>query len=124
MHFKNKLNQIFDKLFAISPDIRYAAIYRANELEIMQRPELQNTSSSESDKYEELIVNPTLLTLVKQRGQIDCGGMEYVLIRYGNFFQLVHPIAGGHLSVAIEPWAQPLDMLDKIKQVLVENDAS
>jgi hypothetical protein len=118
---KNELTQIFDQLFAISPDIRYAAIYRANQLDLMQRPELQNASSSESDKYEELIVNPTLLTLVKQRGQIDCGGMEYVLIRYGNFFQLVHPIAGGHLSVAIEPRAQPLDLLDRIRQALVEN---
>jgi hypothetical protein len=117
----HNLNQFFDKLFTISPDIRYAAIYQANQLEMVQRPELQNTSSSESDKYEELIVNPALLTLVKQRGQIDCGGVEYVLIRYGNFFQIVHPIPGGHLSVAIEPRAQPLDLLDKIRQVLVEN---
>jgi hypothetical protein len=69
----------------------------------------------------ELIVNPTLLTLVNQRGQIDCGGMEYVLIRYGNFFQLVYPIVGGHLSVAIQPRAQPLDLLDKIRQLLVGN---
>jgi hypothetical protein len=118
---KNELTQIFDQLFTISPDIRYAAIYRANQLELVQRPELQNASSSESDKYEELIVNPTLLTLVNQRGQIDCGGMEYVLIRYGHFFQLVHPIAGGHLSVAIEPRARPLDLLDKIRQALAEN---
>lgn len=117
----HNLKQLFDKLFAISPDIRYAAIYRVNQLEIVQRPELRNTSSSESDKYEELIVNPTLLMLVNQRGQIDCGGMEYVLIRYGHFFQLVHPIAGGHLSVAIEPRAHPLDLLDKIRQVLAEN---
>lgn len=36
-------------------------------------------------------------------------------IRYGHFFQLVHPVAGGHLSVAIEPRAQPLDLLDKIR---------
>ena len=118
---RHTLKQFIDKLFAISPGIRYAAIYRANELEIMQRPDLQNASSLESDKYEELIVNPTLLTLLKQRGQIDCGGMEYVLVRYGHFFQLVHPIAGGHLSVAIAPGTQPLDLLDKIRQVFLEN---
>lgn len=118
---KNEFTPIFDQLFAISPDIRYAAIYRANQLEFSQRPELQNASSSESDKYEELIVNPTLLTLIKQRGQIDCGGMEYVFIRYGNFFQFVHPIAGGHLSVAIEPRAQPFDLLEKIRRVITEN---
>lgn len=117
----NEFTQIFNQLYAISPDIRYAAIYRNNLLEIVQQPELQNASSSESDKYEELLVNPTLLTLVKQRGQIDCGGMEYVLIRYGHFFQLVHPIAGGHLSTAIEPTAHPLELVEMIRRVIGEN---
>ena len=42
-------------------------------------------------RYEELLVNPTLLELTRQRGNIDCGGLEYLVIRYGNFFQLVLP---------------------------------
>jgi hypothetical protein len=33
-----------------------------------------------------------------------------VLIRYGNFFQLLIPTATGHLSVAIEPGADPLEL--------------
>jgi hypothetical protein len=43
----------------------------------------------ESGKYEELIVNPTVLTLVRQRGNIDGGGVEFLLIRYGSFWQTV-----------------------------------
>ncbi|HEX6048536.1 MAG TPA: hypothetical protein VFZ21_04685 [Gemmatimonadaceae bacterium] len=34
-----------------------------------------------ADRYEELIVNPTLITLTKQRGDIDCGGLEFLVIR-------------------------------------------
>jgi hypothetical protein len=71
-----------EKIFAISKSIRYVAIYSNNKLISSQRPELENASSSESDKYEELIVNPTLLKLITQRGNIDCGGMNYVIIRY------------------------------------------
>lgn len=118
---RNEFTQVFDQLLAISPDIRYLAIYRNGRLETAQRTGLQNASSPESDKYDELIVNPTLLTLINQRGQIDCGGMEYVLIRYGHFFQLVHPIAGGHLSTAAEPTAHPLELLDSIRRVIREN---
>jgi hypothetical protein len=36
---------------------------RDGQLSLRERAGLHNTSSSESDKYEELIVNPTLLTL-------------------------------------------------------------
>jgi hypothetical protein len=48
-----------------------------------------NASSRESDKYEELLVNPAVIKLVQARGDIDCGGARFVVIRYGNFFQLV-----------------------------------
>jgi flavin-dependent dehydrogenase len=47
-------------------------------------------------------VNPTLLKLVQQRGDIDCGGMQYVIIRYGNFYQWVTPIKDGHVSIGLE----------------------
>ena len=40
--------------------------------------------------------------------RIDCGGAHFVVIRYGNFYEFVKPISGGHLSVGMEltriPW--------------------
>ncbi|HEY0776682.1 MAG TPA: hypothetical protein VGD56_01830 [Gemmatirosa sp.] len=60
-------------------------------------------------------MNPTLLTLVGQRGRIDCGGLEYVVVRYGYFFQIVVPVRGGHVSVAVEPSGAPLDLVDGIR---------
>ena len=90
------------EIFNISNKVRYVAIYHEGRLVSSERPGIKGASSSESDKYEELIVNPTLLKLVIQRGNIDCGGAEYVIIRYGLFFELVIPAANGHVSVGIE----------------------
>jgi hypothetical protein len=71
----------------------------------------------ESDKYEELIVNPVLLTLVKQRGNVDCGGARFLVVRYGNFYQLVIDIPGGHVSVCFELTANPLKYADEIAKI-------
>lgn len=96
------MNPTRTAIFDISPDIRYVATYLGGELEYSQRPNLAGASSPESDKYEELIVNPTLLKLVTQRGNIDCGGARFVIIRYGNFWEIVVPVANGHVSVGVE----------------------
>ena len=102
------MEHLIDALFDLSPQVRYVAIYRHGELSLRQRPDLSLASAPESDRYEELLVNPTVLTLTRQRGEIDCGGLDYVVVRYGNFFQFVVPIAGGHASVAFESNADPI----------------
>ena len=103
------MDRLMAALFDLTPDVRYVAVYRRGELSSRQRPDLTLASAPESDRYEELLVNPTLLTLTRQRGGIDCGGLDYVVIRYGNFFQFVAPIDGGHLSVAFEQDADPIE---------------
>jgi hypothetical protein len=102
------MNGLIDALFDLTQGVRYVAIYSHGELSLRQRPELSLASAPESDRYEELLVNPTILTLTRQRGEIDCGGLDYVVVRYGNFFQFVVPIEGGHASVAFEPDADPI----------------
>ncbi|HXE58749.1 MAG TPA: hypothetical protein VNK43_12170 [Gemmatimonadales bacterium] len=107
---------LIERCFALGPAVRYVAVYRHGRLVSRERAALAGASSSESDRYEELLVNPTVITLLRQRGEIDCGGLRYVLIRYGNFHQFVHPVPGGHLSVALEPSAEP----DRLVPALVE----
>jgi hypothetical protein len=114
------MTAIASELFRASPEIRYVAIYRGGEPELSERPGLRGASAAESDRYEEILVNPTLMTLARQRGDIDCGGVVFLLIRYGNFFQLVHPIRDGHVSVAIEPGGDPLDILPAVRRVITE----
>jgi hypothetical protein len=93
---------MIDAIFRLDEAVRYVAIYRDGRLEMRSRQGTAGASSSESDRYEELLVNPTLLKLASQRGNIDCGGLESLLVRYGNFYQYVVPTTWGHASVCIE----------------------
>ena len=96
---RTSAKDIAKALFELAAEVRYVAVYRDGELYSAQRASVANPSAAESDRYEELLVNPTVLTLVRQRGNIDCGGLQYVLIRYGSFYEFMTPVPGGHLSV-------------------------
>ena len=112
---------MIDKIFASSKSIRYVAIYRNGQLESKSKAGNSGASSSESDKYEELLVNPTLIKLASKRGNIDCGGLHYLIVRYGNFFQFVLPTIWGHVSVCIEGDANPIEIGTQIR-LLVEDE--
>ena len=114
---------MIDKIFSISSDVRYVAIYRDGDLETQIKDNTQDASSSESDKYEELIANPVMLKAATQRGNIDCGGLEFLLVKYGNFFQFILPISGGHVSVCIGKNADPISIGHKVK-ALFENETT
>jgi hypothetical protein len=111
-----------DAIFRLGEAVRYVAVYRDGRLEMRSRPGTAGASSSESDRYEELLVNPTLLKLASQRGDIDCGGLESLLVRYGNFYQFVMPTGWGHVSVCIEPDADAIEVGRQIAN-LVRNDS-
>jgi hypothetical protein len=115
------LKQLIDDLMDVSECIRYVAVYLDGKLESVAKPETEGASSSESDRYEELLVNPGILTLARQRGNIDCGGTEYVLIRYGNFFQFVLPLSNGHVSVCIDPDADPISLGAQIRKIVTRH---
>src|SRR5215471_3735806 len=105
---------MIDKIFALSTSIRYVAIYKQDRLESKSRSGTSGASSSESDRYEELLVNPTLLKLASQRGNIDCGGLRYLLVVYGSFLVLILPIQGGHVTLGFENGAHPLAFIDQL----------
>ena len=113
--------QLPKKLFDALEEVRYVALCRNDELSLHQRADLTDASESTSDHYEELLVNPTVLLLTQRRGRIDCGGLDYVLIRYGNFFQFVQPTADGHISIAIEKTADIPSTIEAIQSVIRDN---
>jgi hypothetical protein len=115
------MSDLHGDVFAISPDIRYVASTRGQQVQMRSRPDLRNASSSDSDLYEELLVNPTLLTLTTQRGNIDCGGLRYLIVGYGHFNQLVIPSPGGHVSIAFELGTNPADYLQAILGVMAQH---
>ena len=109
-------------IFAASGDVRYVAVYGEDGLHSQARQDLAAASSSETDRYEELLVNPALLTLAAQRGNIDCGGMRFLIVAYGNFSHLVRPLRRGHLSVCVERAADPLRVAALIEPLVIMRD--
>ena len=112
------MDTLIDQTLNLSPSIRYVAVYLKGALISRQRDLIQGASEGESDRYEELLVNPTLLLLAKQRGDIDCGGLRSLLISYGNFRQYVRPYKDGHISVCIENAADPIHEGNQIDALL------
>lgn len=94
---------IIENLFERFEAIRYVAIYIDENLVFKQKANAENSSAGGTDKFEELLVNPTLLKLASQRGNIDCGGLRFLIVGYGNFYQLVKSLPnGGHLSICLD----------------------
>jgi hypothetical protein len=93
-----------EAILALGTHIRYVAVGEGQRIVASQREGLTGASAESSDFYEELIVNPTLLTLTRQPGELDCGGLRHVIVGYGNFNQVVMPLLGvsGHVSVCVE----------------------
>lgn len=116
--------RLIDRCFAASDAVRYVAVYAGGDLRMRQRPDLADASASETDRFEELLVNPTLLTLARQRGEIDCGGLAYLLIRYGHFHTLVLPVRDGHVNVGFELDADLEGVVDSVRHLVAEWIAS
>ena len=112
------MDRLIDSLFALSPKVRYVAVLRDKDLRLRERPGLSGASASETDRYEELLVNPAVLTLLRRRGELDCGGLDHVWIRYGNFWTGLFPTAEGHVNVGLEPDAVPTELVDRIRAAL------
>lgn len=117
------MQKIIENIAEISNTIRYIAVYKEGNLTSWQRENISDSSAADSDKYEELLVNPTILTIAKQRGDIDCGGLDFVVIKYGHFYQLIQIIEQGHLSICIDAEADPLILEKKIKRVIENHKA-
>jgi len=109
---------MIESIFKLSDSIRYVAVYKQGQLESKSKSHTSGASSSESDRYEELLVNPTLIKLASQRGNIDCGGLEFIIVRYGNFFQFILPESWGHVSVCMEPNADPIRIGAQVKSLI------
>lgn len=110
-----------DAIFAIGPEIRYVAFGEGQRVETAQRDGIADASDASSDFFEELLVNPTLLLLARQRGDLDCGGLRYVIVAYGNFNQVVIPTSSGHVSVCVERDADADAVARQVAQLLQQH---
>jgi hypothetical protein len=109
-----------DAIFELGPHVRYVAFGSGQDVDLEQREGLANASDAGSDFFEELLVNPTLLTLARQRGELDCGGLRCIIVGYGNFDEVVVPTADGHVSVGIELGADPVAVARQVGGLLAD----
>jgi hypothetical protein len=118
--------EIVQTVFRLGAHVRYVALGQGQAVSTAQREDLQAPSASSSDFYEELLVNPTLLTLTRQRGDLDCGGLRHLVIGYGNFNQVVVPLPDGtgHLSVCLERDADADAVAAQLREILASMPAT
>jgi hypothetical protein len=113
------------RLFALDPRIRYVAVNRAGAIAEMEQAAAWPTSNAhETDRMEELIVNPVVLEAVRRRGNLDLQGVRHVTIRYGTLYQVVVPIEDGHVSVGVEPSADVERIAGMVEEAVTSSDPS
>ncbi|MBC2604800.1 hypothetical protein [Pelagicoccus albus] len=110
-----------ETILSLDSAIRYAATNLNGKVSAKSKDSSPNQSSGETDKYEELLVNPTILDLTQRRGDLDCGGLDYLLVAYGNFYQFVQKLKDGHISVCISKDADPIPVANKVRIWLHQN---
>ena len=116
-----KAQSLIDDIFAIG-GIGYVALSSGQEVLLRLAPGIVSKTSAETNLYEELLVNPTLLKLASQRGELDCGGLNYIAIGYGDFVQLIMLMQEGHISMGISLRANVANMAKKVKLLLEKHE--
>jgi hypothetical protein len=109
-------------LFALG-GVGYVALGRGQEVLMRRHPKLETTTSPESNFYEELLVNPTLLTLASQRGALDCGGVRYIAIGYGDFIEIIMRMKDGHISLGVPEKTYADEVASRMQEVLQRHGA-
>jgi hypothetical protein len=108
------MSKVSEILFPLDPSIRYVAVNRGGRIvEMEQNSRFPMVSPAETDRMEELLVNPTILDIARRRGEMDLGGVVFVIIRYDAIYGLLLPYREGHVSVGIEPGADIQAVADK-----------
>jgi hypothetical protein len=111
--------KLSERLFCLDPRIRYVALNQKSEIkEMQQSPRHPSYNPAESDRIEELIVNPIVLEITARRGNLDMDGIRYVVIRYGTQYQVLLPYRDGHLSIGVNLEDDPSDIARKVADAL------
>ena len=114
---------LVDAFFALG-QVGYVALGRGQEVLMRQHPDIVTTTTPESNFYEELLVNPTLLALAGQRGDLDCGGLGYIAIGYGGFIEMIMRMKDGHVSLGVSPRTDVGEFAKKMLAVLERHGAT
>ncbi len=101
-------------------NVGYVALASGQDVFMRLAPAAKDLTQTtpESNFFEELLVNPTLLALASQRGELDCGGLNYIAIGYQGFIQFIAKIKDGHVSLGVASDTSVADLSDKVTKIL------
>ena len=112
--------QLISGIFALG-GVGYVALCSGQEILLRVAPGLTSTTTEETNFYEELLVNPTLLKLASQRANLDCEGLRYIAIGYGGFVQLIMLLKGGHVSMGVSRKANTGELATRVQSLLQQH---
>lgn len=103
--------------------VGYVALGAGQDVVMRMAPAVEGMTQTADDSnfFEELLVNPTLLKLAGQRGRLDCGGLNYIAIGYGDFIQFIAPMEGGHVSLGVASETDVPRLAGRVREVLDRN---
>ena len=116
-----RANRLVAELFELG-GIGYVALNVGQDVLLRSAPGMQSTTTEETNFYEELLVNPTLLKLASQRANLDCEGLRYVAIGYGRFIQLILLMKDGHVSLGVSRKTNPGELAARVQAVLEKHE--
>jgi len=111
------LSDLFNRVFDLGR-VGYVAAEVDGEVYMQAHPKLETKTTPESNFFEETLVNPSVLNLLQRRGDIDCGGVRYFAVGYGDFVQLILPYGVGHLSIGVESNRDVPDLAGRIESLI------
>ena len=100
--------------------IGYVSLCSGQEVLLRTAPGMVSTTTEETNFYEELLVNPTILKLASQRANLDCEGLRFIGIGYGKFVQLIMLMKDGHVSMGISRKVNIGELATRVQAVLEE----
>jgi hypothetical protein len=115
------VQHLIDDIFKLGL-VGYVALTSGQEVLMRLAPGIVSGTTAETNFYEELFVNPALLKLASQRGELDCGGLNYMAIGYGDFTQLIMLMRDGHISMGISRKENPGRVADLVNAVLKKHE--
>ena len=116
----HKVQHLINDIFKLGV-VGYVALNSGQEVLMRIAPGLESGTTAETNFYEELLVNPTLLKLASQRGELDCGGLNYIAIGYGDFTQLIMLMKDGHISMGISRKENAGEVAALVNSVLLKH---
>lgn len=111
------VERLISDLFALG-GIGYVALSVGTEVVLRQLPGLATQTTAESNFFEELLVNPTLLKLAGQRGDLNCGGLDHIAVGYGDFTMVLLRMEEGHLALGVGRKTLVRELATRAHQVL------